>query len=218
MVHVRQTPQRTMASTRPLRLAHHPLCSTYRTDVLKVGSHYLCLGCSVAYPLALILVALYLLVPGVNAFPMVAWLTLGLMGGSIQLLSLKGYTRTKATKIMVKLGLGLGLGAMTLFVFNLPGPIWYRMIVFVICLQGLSLMGAQREKVINGTCRECPYRGNWENCPGFHRPGHAGRPEQKPTAVPVGLARYPIPALGDEAADYTDPRTGERLRLPRPLP
>jgi len=187
-----------------------------------VGSHYLCLGCFIAYPLALVVVALSLLVPAANALPVWAWLALGLTGGAIQLLSLKGYTRTKAAKIIVKLGLGLGLGAMTLFVFSLPGPLWYRIMVFVICLQGLSLMGAQREKVIDRTCRQCPYQAQWEKCPGFHPNGPPRGPGQgskrSPEVSPHGHSRYPIPATGEEAADYKDPKTGERLELPRPLP
>ena len=200
-----------------MRLAHHPLCSNFRADLLSLKGRYLCLGCFIAYPLALLVVVLYLLVPSVNAIPMAAWLILGLTGGSIQLLSLKGHTRTKATKVIVKLGLGLGLGAMTLFVFNLPGPLWYRVMVFIICLQGLSLMGAQREKVIHRTCRLCPYQARWQGCPGFTRLKKGG-PGQGPVELPKGHVRYPIPPPGPEAADYADPRTGENLRLPRPLP
>ena len=186
-------------------LAHHPLCTSFRDDILRLGKWKFCLGCAVAYPVALAtLVSALWLEHGDWSWQELAMA--GILLGLVQLASPLGLTRWRPFKLVTKVALGLGLGLATLAVLELPLPFGVRILLLILCIQLTSLLAALRFRTIQGICDSCPYRAQWHCCPGYlGTPRHISEPEE-----------LPLPAPADEPFIWTAP-DGEELELPAPL-
>ena len=159
-----------------LGLAHHPLCSRFRADVVHVGRAHLCSGCLATWP-AFALVLPMALLARLQGAPAWALLAAGLVLGLPQMASY-GWRRSRAERAAAKVvgGAGLALALTGLLGLGLPGPALLGVLIAggagSIALQGL------RMRAILATCDACPFRRAWDRCPGFQ----AGMPPTDPTA------------------------------------
>lgn len=147
-----------------LAFAHHPLCGTFRHDVVRVAGLHLCAGCAILLPSFLLssLVAVLLLHAGVAAVPLAAAASLLALPQAVT------YLRRwpRAMRVAAKLVGGLGLGLFLVAAFAalaLPSFLLLMAIIGVAAVVGQGV----RMHAIWQTCKACPYRADWETCPGF---------------------------------------------------
>jgi len=167
--------QSTVPITRKLLLAHHPLCGRFQEDLLEVGGRRLCLGCFLSYPIALVIVGLWLWqgLPG-------EWyhhLLVGFLLGAGQFASLVGWTERKGVKMVVKVALGFGFGLATVGVWGVPVVWWIRLLIFLNLSWTASMLAYFRTRNIERVCLECVWRGDWDHCPGVEPPYGWREPE-----------------------------------------
>lgn len=162
-----------------LLLEHHPLCSVFAADRLRIAGIALCSGCIAAGPTALaaFLAAIVLVLAGSSATGLfVAGAVLGLPQLTTYL-----HRGTRAWRFAVKFLGGVGIGLVVGSAWFLPVARWSLLLggtgiagVFA-ALQGL------RVRAILRTCDSCSYKRDWDRCPGFNVPA----PGHPPLAVPV---------------------------------
>ncbi len=186
-------------------LSHHPLCSTFKQDLLQVRGWKLCLGCAISYPLAISIMIGSLWYP----YGDWEWYELAIWGiplGLVQLTSTIGLTKWRSLKIVVKIILGIGIGLTVLAVLKLPFPLPIRTLVLISCAQLASIPAALRSKNIKKKCEECPYEARWDCCPGYIN-----------TRQNTGaLHELPIMSAGKKPVNY-ELANGETIELPVPL-
>jgi len=136
-----------------LALAHHPDCAHCRHDVYRIGRARLCIGCFTAYPIAVAL--LVLLAVGPVRAPPGLWLALGVAAGSVQFLSTAGWTRTRRSKILVKVCLGLGLGFATFDLMALPMSLAWKAGAFLAASLLASFSIWPKARRMLATCGPC---------------------------------------------------------------
>lgn len=197
--------QSTIPLTGKLLLAHHPLCGHFQEDLLVVGGRRLCLGCFLSYPIALAIVALWLWqgLPG-------EWyhhLLLGFGAGAGQFASLKGWTRRRSVKMLVKVALGFGFGLATVGVWGIPAVWWLRLFLFMNLSWTASMLAYMRSRNIERVCLECVWRGDWERCPGVNPPYDWREPRSGPDQT-----TGPSAETGSQV-EGTDPANGPHLRV-----
>lgn len=146
-------------------LAHHPDCEKFEDDCYHVGAKRLCVGCFTAYPIGVSI----LILGAMGIFP---WsynrlLLYGFLAGMVQLLSATRFTEIKPIKITTKIFLGVGIGFFTLGIFSLPIRLFYRLVIFFICLNIAGLFSFIRMKKIEKTCISCEDEQNWRECSAF---------------------------------------------------
>lgn len=169
----------------PFALAHHPTCSAFREDVLvvRVGRRraLLCVGCAAFWPAVLVGVPATLLL--MSAAPLAWWVPLPVATalGFAQLLSYAGWTTTRRRKVAVKLALGSGAAAALSSIALAPVPLAAR--AAGIALLGVAALGAQMLRLprLLAICDACPWRRQWDRCPGF-----APINDHAPDARPAG--------------------------------
>lgn len=176
---------------RPLLLSHHPGCDHFAEDVFNVGKHKLCIGCFVSYPVALSIVALWLL--GFFQYPYATHFLIGIPAGLVQLLSYTKLSDRKAAKIVMKLCLGIGFGFATLGIFTLPILLWQRVWVFVNMFLFANSINYLRYRKIQKTCDVCEYAADFSRCPGFedmkHFVSYYGPPVMHPESQDASLGQ-----------------------------
>ncbi|MBS3816677.1 MAG: hypothetical protein KGY76_03845 [Candidatus Thermoplasmatota archaeon] len=146
-------------------LAHHPDCKEFEDDCYHVGEKRLCVGCFTAYPIAIAI----LIFGALGIFP---WsydrlLLYGFIAGMVQLLSATRLTDIKPIKVITKIFLGIGIGFFTLGIFSIPIRLFYRLVIFFICLNITGLFSFVRMKKIRKICNSCDEEENWRGCPSF---------------------------------------------------
>jgi hypothetical protein len=149
-----------------LGLAHHPLCSEFRSDVVRVGRVHLCSGCLVAWPSFLLSLPFAILwrLDGAPAWPLLA---VGLALGAPQLASyLRRGSRAERATAKALGGSGLALVFTGLLGLGWPG-FW---LVGALSVGGVASLALQavRLRAMLATCDACPFRRQWESCPGFN--------------------------------------------------
>jgi hypothetical protein len=156
----------------PLLLAHHPDCVYFHDDTYEFLGRRICLGCSVTYPIALLLILSafffdwYRNLPGVF-FHQDILLVISLSLGFIQFLK---YNINKGNRLLAvgsKVTLGFSLGGLMVWVFTLPIPIFLRLLLFGLSYILIQLLGVLRLRSMRMRCSECVYHGDWEICRGF---------------------------------------------------
>jgi len=151
----------------PLLLSHHPDCDSFSEDVFTVRGVKFCVGCSVAYPIAIFIFILWL----AGAFSPNNWpyyLLFGVLSGSVELLSLKGFTTIRNRKAVVKFFLGIGWGLTTIGVFSLPVDILLRIVIFFDLFMANAALTMKRSGNIDKICENCPwFKHRGIDCPGF---------------------------------------------------
>ncbi|MEK6975204.1 MAG: hypothetical protein AABY18_02545 [Candidatus Thermoplasmatota archaeon] len=148
-----------------LLLQHHPLCGWFASDRIRIGPLTVCSGCLAAAPAACVglAVGLVLAIKGTPAEAVVAG---GLVFGLPQLTTYL-HRGTRGWRFAVKLLGGFGLGALlggALFL-----PVSNAWLVGGAVLLAATFVGLQAVRVrsILATCDACPYRRDWDACPGF---------------------------------------------------
>ncbi|MDC0161313.1 hypothetical protein OAI71_00430 [Marine Group III euryarchaeote] len=147
-------------------LSHHPLCSSFTEDLIQVKGWKICLGCAIAYPLAILVIICSIWLPYGNW----GWEFLAMTGiplGLLQLMSTIGLTKKRSLKIFIKILLGVGLGLTALFILKIPLPFPIRMLIFIAAAQLASIPAGLRSKNIKKKCEKCPYNAEWGSCPGY---------------------------------------------------
>lgn len=155
----------------PFLLAHHPACYRFDGQVWSLGRLRFCLGCSVAYPLALMVFLVGILVlpdlldlPGAMAWSLLGF---GIAFGSLQSLRFIGFGRSRTGNLAIKVALGVGLGLGGVGLLTVPLPTWLRLIALVGFSFGIIGLGATRIRYLRTACAPCHYHGDWEACPGW---------------------------------------------------
>lgn len=184
------TPREAVSIGARLALAHHPLCSTFRSDVVLVGGVAVCAGCLALWPAVLVgfPLGLMALLRGADALPLlVASVTTGWaqLAGTLR----RG---SRAERAMAKgmLGLGIGVGLAALLAVGLPG----LAIAAMVAAGGVGAVVLQvvRARSILRTCDACPYRRDWAQCPAFRWPAPATAGTGAPAdGLPSSLLRAP---------------------------
>ena len=186
-------------------LSHHPLCSSFRHDLLRIGGWKLCLGCAISYPITLAILFGSLRYP----YGDWEWHELAMWGiplGLIQLTSTIGLTRWRFVKVVVKIILGVGMGLATLAVLKLPLPIPLRGLIFILCVQLASIPAGLRSRNIKKKCKVCPYQARWDCCSGYIN-----------TRYNTGAVHeLPVMPPGEKPVIYETPE-GKTVELPVPL-
>ena len=165
-----------------LGLAHHPLCSEFRTDVVRLGRLHVCSGCLATWPVFLLALPLTLMarLDGASGW---ALLWAGLVLGLPQMASYRWrLSRLERAAAKAVGGVGLAMVVTGVLASGWPGVV----LVAVLAAGMLASFGLQliRLRSILATCDACPFKREWETCPGFTGapPSTAG-----PQAVPVSL-------------------------------
>lgn len=144
-----------------LLFSHHPLCSFFAEDTVKVGRANLCVGCISQYPAAVATFAVLLLVDA----PHTPALFAAVLGGQVQWASAAGWTSTRARKAWVRVGTGFALGA---FVYGLlQFSNWVSVAILATALALASLTQYWKIRRLLRTCKRCVYQMDWARCPGF---------------------------------------------------
>lgn len=179
-----------------LLLEHHPLCSEFAGDRVRVGRMAVCSGCLAAAPAALVGLAAALVVILRGAAPLavlVTGLVLGLPQATTYL-----HRGGRAWRAAVKALGGLGIGLLAGSALFLPRA-WVAL-GSVLLLAAFAGLQAVRVKAILRTCDACPYRRDWASCPGFQ--AHA-------SAMPPAPALPPAPASPPAAASWERPSSSQ---------
>jgi hypothetical protein len=176
-------------------LAHHPTCSLFARDVIAVHGFGrkapLCAGCVAFWP------ALLLGFPLLVGFASLPWWVLFAGGATlalVQLASYAGLSASRGAKLAVKALVGLAGASMVAGLVQAPWPLVARILAILALIIVAGAMQTLRLRKIVATCDECPWKRDWQHCPGFaplndHRPGEmpvgyesnaAGLPEAWP--------------------------------------
>jgi hypothetical protein len=150
---------------RRLALAHHPLCRYFDADVFGVRIR-VCSGCAVAVPALIVgvLAGVWLLTRA-NAQPWplaAASLLLGLPQ-----LSTYVHRGSRLYRAMAKAVGGVGLGGFLIAAWLLPIHTAWRLAGFAALAAAFLALQGLRMRAIRRTCQQCPWRADWDQCPGF---------------------------------------------------
>lgn len=149
-----------------LLLEHHPLCSVFASDRIRIAGIALCSGCLAAGPTALaaFVGAIALVLTGVSATALFA------AGGLLGLPQLTTYLHrgTRPWRFAVKLLGGTGIGVVAGAAWFLPVPRWVLLVGATVLVLVFAALQAVRVRKILRTCDACSYRRDWDRCPGFN--------------------------------------------------
>lgn len=164
--------KRILKKISPLLLSHHPVCSGFGPDMIKMGDRYFCKGCFIGYTFAALLILTYLLLDstiGVNIdiHPGIIIIA-GIVLGSTQFVRAIFIDLPSAAKTVQKLMLGSGIALVTIGVLRLQVGIGIKVLIFVILVSVYGILGfLLRIIYIKRTCKRCEFRENWEICDGL---------------------------------------------------
>lgn len=158
-----------------LALAHHPLCHWFQADRIQVGRIAVCSGCLATWPAFLILAPVALRLP-------VAPALLAATGILLATPQMASYIRRagRAWRFTAKLLGGVGLALLVAGILRTPVPWSWRLGALAVVVVGFAVLQAIRLRSMLGTCDACPYRRDWESCPGFRASWRPPRPSQAP--------------------------------------
>lgn len=144
-----------------LLFSHHPLCSFFAEDTVRVGRVHVCIGCISQYPVAIATFGVLLLFDA----PHTAALIGAVVAGQVQWLSATGWTINRRRKTWVRVGTGFALGG---FVYGLlQFSNWVSVAILAAALLVASLTQYWKVRRLMRTCKRCVYQMDWARCPGF---------------------------------------------------
>jgi hypothetical protein len=149
-----------------LGLAHHPLCTEFRDDVVRVGRLHVCSGCVATWPTFLVTLPLALAwhLQGTSALAMLA---AGLALGVPHLASY-GWRGSRLERAGVKALGGVGLAGVVVGALTAGWPLWVLVVLLAAGLVASVGLQAVRMRSILATCDACPFKRDWDSCPGFN--------------------------------------------------
>ncbi|MCE7749852.1 MAG: hypothetical protein GPJ51_15805 [Candidatus Heimdallarchaeota archaeon] len=146
-----------------LYLAHHPVCDKFNNHIFRIGSLFLCLGCTSVF-LAFIsyTIVFFSMLPFFTSFPYVNGI-FAAFGVAMALTQVFLKPNNKLIKVLLRFSLGIGLGAYTAIIVqvsNLSSRIGNFTILIQIALFLLLIPGVFLYNVLRGDspyleCTEC---------------------------------------------------------------
>ena len=174
-------------------LSHHPLCSSFKDDLIIIKGWKLCLGCTISYPITLgiLLGSPWLFYGNWDTIKLLEW---GIPLGLMQILSTFGLTKFRLVKVIIKISLGIGTGLTTIAILTLHLPWSLKILIFICCIQIASIPAGLRTRNIRKKCIKCPYKAQWNSCPGYiNTRHHTGNTNELPIFPPGdNSVVYPI--------------------------
>ena len=149
-----------------LALAHHPLCVYFQADWVKLGRLRLCQGCLATWPLFALSVYGSVWAWRSGRAEAIALLTAGMMLGMPQASSYL-HRGGRLDRAIVKGVGGIGLGMVVVGDLLLPIDLAWRLAGLAVLLVAVGAGLYLRTRSILQTCRACPWKMDWDNCPGF---------------------------------------------------
>lgn len=167
-----------------LSLAHHPLCHHFSSD--RFGP--VCSGCALFVPAfaTTMPIAVAALLAGADSTAMF------LAGAVLGLPQLAGMRLRwgRPARAAVKLLGGVGVATANVGLVMLPVPLPVKLALLALELAAFAGILALRMRSILATCHACPWRRDWEACPGFvpgarrEPPVHARLPDTQRAVLP----------------------------------
>ena len=151
-------------------LSHHPECEEFKNHTLNFGTLRFCIGCFIGYPTAIIAIIIINLFKIQLLFNSITLLFIGSTFLSLFILSPLNLTKHKLIKIFQKFCIGLGSAFLFWWIWTLTSDMVLNLVIFIaifgtiiVILNGYHAYGFLK------TCRNCRYKTDWQNCPGFGR-------------------------------------------------
>lgn len=148
-----------------LGLSHHPLCSEFRSDVVRLGRVHVCSGCLATWPVFALVFPLALMarLDGASAW---ALLAAGLAVGLPQMATYR-WRLSRLERAAAKAVGGAGLAMALTGVLAAGWPVVALVAVLAVGMLASLALQLLRLRSILATCDACPFRRDWATCPGF---------------------------------------------------
>ena len=185
--------RRVLRNALRLTLSHHPLCDRFPSDTWRIAGVAICIGCLTVWPSAAAgaWAAWNRLLPGE------AWLQLGgALAAGVPYVALSACGTRSVWRHAAKPAAGLGLGVAAVAALRLGLPPAGLAALLAGASAAAILLLLLRGRRILATCRACPWRMDWEACPGMV--AHDGR------------WRDPVARKAEEAPAAMDVASGPR--------
>ncbi len=145
-----------------LYLAHHPLCNSYKNHIFKIGSLYLCVGCTSLIAGFIVYTTLYFTFPRIfQGYPLTNGL-ISAFGVGLALLQLMIHPSRKIIKIIFRFSLGLAVAAYIGIVFLVEN--WgIKVGLFVLLFACVITYNSLRKEIDIEECEKCELK-NTRNC------------------------------------------------------
>ncbi|MFX0183208.1 MAG: hypothetical protein ACFE95_09040 [Candidatus Hodarchaeota archaeon] len=161
----------------PFYFAHHTLCNNYRQEVIKLGSWFICRGCTLVYCSTLVSFILSVLFNPFNNYSLFEVFILVLIISSPTWLGFIFPFRSRKIKDILRISMGLGWGIALAEIWI--QPLWSEkiiifllMITFLVIFQRIRrYQTSRRHIVICDNCKEL----NINACEGFKNQFEAER-------------------------------------------
>lgn len=165
-----KSPGRPVRAGALLAVAHHPVCTSFRHDVVRLGGLPVCAGCLAMWPTFLVVLPLALQAR-LDGAPALAMLAAGaaLALPQVALYVRAGPTRprrSRAERSVAKVVGGAGLAIALTGTLTSAWPL-----VAIVAAIGAGVVATLALQVVRlrtvlATCDACPYRRDWDACPG----------------------------------------------------
>ena len=141
-----------------LYLAHHPLCENYRNHIFKIGSLYLCVGCTSIITAFIVYTILFFTIPSVfQGYPMINGIVAAI-GVGISLLQFVIRPSNKIIKILFRFSLGLAVSAY-IGIIVLIQQWGIKIGLFSMLFVGVILYNSLRREYALEECEKCSIKG-----------------------------------------------------------
>ena len=155
-----------------LAIAHHPVCTRFRHDVVRLGGLPVCAGCLATWPS--FLVALPLAIQArLDGAPALALLAVGVALAVPQMTAYARPRQSRAQRAAAKVLGGAALAVALAAVLTSGWPLWAAVTAIGAGVLATAALQAVRLRGMLAACDACPYRRDWEACPGFAGAGPA---------------------------------------------
>ncbi len=166
-----------LKSISPFILSHHPVCSKFDSDTFGFLGRRICLGCSITYPIAVLVLVLDILLRCDRSIGTwivhKEWLLIASIAmGSLQALKYLYPPQMKSLRIAVKIALGVSIGGLTVWFFTFPAIFAIQFGMFIIFAAALGFVASYRYNYLRRICSGCIYHGDWDLCFGFRTLNH----------------------------------------------
>ena len=149
-------------------LSHHPKCENFSNHTLRIGRYFLCIGCFIGYPTAIIEIVILSCLNIVIAFDPFILITWGMILMGSFILSPLHLTEFKSVKIAQKIFIGSGAALLFWGIFSFDNPLIINFLIFLAVFSVLlALLNGYHVYGFLKTCKQCEYSSNWKTCPGF---------------------------------------------------